>query len=114
MNIKLIAISLLFSPAAFSQEISAPPPVDLLLRPHNKVYEGMPSQGPHGLKECCYQINETYVIYSTNLLGEGYTFTKEKPNQQCAITKSKIRTKNILGLAVGVTRKKATKLLGIH
>jgi len=114
MKIKLLTITaLLLSPFAYALEISNPPPVDILLLPHAKVFEGKPEKGAHGLKEHCYIVGDIYVVYSENLLGEGYSFSKEKPNQQCLISKSKINLSNKLGLSVGTTQDKASTLLGI-
>jgi len=112
MKYKLLSIALLLSPAAHAQEISAPPPVKLLLLPHNKIFEGNPSRGPHGLEQYCYKKNDIYVIYSKNLLGGGYTFTKDEPKQKCIVSMSEISTNNMLGLTVGVTQAKASQLLG--
>ena len=115
MNINLLTIALLLlSPFAYSQEISSPPPVGLLLLPHDKAFEGKPKKGAHGLKEYCYRTNNIYVVYSDNLLGEGYSFSTEKPEQQCITSNSEINKANKLGLSVGITQSEASKLFGIN
>lgn len=110
----LITILLIsITPIAYALEISSPPPIKLLLLPYPKVYEGKPTKGEHGLNNYCYKVDEIYVIYSINLLGEGYSFIKDKPNQQCNSSKSNINYKNNLGISVGTSIAKASKLLGV-
>lgn len=97
-----------------AKDISSPPPVDLLLLQHKKVYEGEPYTGAHGHKEYCYKLDTMYVVYSQNLLGEGYSFYKVKPNQSCVTPKSKVNKKNNLGLTVGISKEQASQLLSIE
>lgn len=115
MTIRLFFIALLLSsPLAYAKEISSPPPVDLLLLPYSKVFEVDPVEGAHGLKEHCYKVNEIFVVYSENLLGEGYSFSKENPNKDCGVSNSTISQSNKLGLAIGISKEEASKLLGIE
>lgn len=106
-------ILLALSGVSAAKEISAPPPVDLLLLEYKKVQEGIPNTGEHGLKEYCYKLDTMYVVYSQNLLGEGYSFYKAKPNQKCLIPKNRVSTKNKLGLTVGISKEQASQFLGI-
>lgn len=114
MKSRLIATLLVFlSGHSFSKEISAPPPVGLLLLEYGKVYEGSPTFGSHGLKEYCYKLGQLYVIYSINLLGEGYSFLVDAPSQNCISTESHINSSNVLGLKLGLSKDEASNLLGI-
>lgn len=114
MNHKLLAITLLMlSGVSFAEEISGPPPVGLLLLQYKKIFDGDPQEGAHGLKEYCYKLNTIYVVYSQNLLGEGYAFLSARPDQQCIVSKNRISTKNKLGLTIGVSKGQASQLLGI-
>jgi hypothetical protein len=114
MKLRLLAVFLLIvSGISIAEDISAPPPVDLLILQSKKVLEGEPRAGAHGLKEYCYKLDTMYVVYSHNLLGEGYSFFKVKPNQKCIRSKRKKSTTNNLGLTVGISNEQASKLLGI-
>lgn len=114
MKIRLFAIILLtFSGLSLAEEISSPPPVDLLLLQHKKVFEGEPALGNHGHKGYCFKLKNMYVVYSENLLGEGYSFLTSEPNQKCISSQSKISSKNRLGLTIGISQEKTSELLGI-
>jgi hypothetical protein len=103
----------MLSGLSFAKDISAPPPVDLLLLEFKKVLGGEAHTGAHELKQHCYKLDKLYVIYSQNLLGEGYSFLQTKPNQECIVSKNNISTTNKLGLAVGITQEQASSLLGL-
>jgi len=103
----------MLSGISVAEDISAPPPIDLLILQHKKVLEGEPVTVAHGHKEYCYKLDTMYVVYSHNLLGEGYSFFKVKPNQKCIISKRKISKTNNLGLTVGISKEQASQLLGI-
>jgi len=96
-----------------AKDIAAPPPADLLILEFKKVLEGEGYTGAHELKEHCYKLDKMYVVYSLNLVGEGYSFLQEKPNQKCVVSKSNISATNKLGLTVGITQMKASSLLGL-
>ena len=102
----------MLSGLSVAEEINSPPPVDLLLLQHKKVLEGEPLIGAYGSKKYCYRLNNMYVLYTENLLGEGYSFLKDKPDQKCISSKNKISTKNNLGLTVGISKQQASELLG--
>ena len=113
MKINLLPIILLmFSGISSAKDISAPPPVDLLILEFKKVLVGEANTGAHGLKEYCYKLNSMYVVYSKNLLGEGYSFLQSKPNKKCITPKSNISKANKLGLTIGITQQQASLLLG--
>ena len=103
----------MISATSIAREVSTPPPIGLLLLEHKKVLDGAPKIGAHGLKEYCYKLKAMYVVYNQNLLGEGYSFLTVKPDQQCTVSKSKISTKNDLGLTIGISKDLASQLLGI-
>jgi hypothetical protein len=97
-----------------ANEFNSPAPVELLLLEYQKVYEGEASKGAHGLREYCYKTNDIYVVYSKNVLGDGYSFLSDKPNLKCISSKSNISTNNKLGLTVGISQRKASELIGIQ
>jgi hypothetical protein len=109
LSFVLLIISTLCSAA----EYNTPPPVKLLLLPFDKIFVAKPKRGSHGLQEYCYQTNKLFVIYSVNVLGEGYSFLKNKPNMSCLQTELKINQTNLLGLTVGLTTQEASDLLGV-
>ncbi len=97
-----------------AKEINEPPPVNLLLLPHEKLYEGQVHINEHRKKEYCYKVEQLYVIYSKNTLGEGYSFTTEPPYENCNSSKGNISRTNQLGVTVGTSIIAASNLLGIE
>jgi len=106
---------MLFSPMIQAADISGPPPVGLLLFQYEKVREGTPNTGAHGLKEYCYKTESGYVVYSSNRLGEGYSFASENPvGKRCVVSSGKINERNLMGLSIGSTIEDSSKLLGVE
>ena len=115
MLLAVVSITLVMpSIISSAKDISAPPPVALLLLEFKKTLEGKPNTGRHGLKEYCYELDEMYVVYSQNLLGEGYSFLQEKPDLKCIVPKNNVSRTNQLGLTIGITQRKASSLLGFE
>jgi hypothetical protein len=114
MKFKLLPLILLLWCGVISaKEFKSPPPVELLLLEYKKVLDGEPLKGSHGLRKYCYKTNDIYVVYSENLMGDGYSFLTDKPKQKCISSKSNISTNNKLGLTVGISQQKASDLVGI-
>ncbi|BFM13507.1 hypothetical protein R50072_36600 [Simiduia litorea] len=107
----LILLSLIAT-KVYCIEIAEPPPVELLLLPEEKTFDGQVKSGAHGEKEYCFETHGIFVVYAENLLGEGFSFHKEKPNLNCKERNNFENTKNIMGLTVGLTVQKAEKLIG--
>lgn len=101
---------------AFSSEIQSAPPKDLLSLPGKKVWAGAKAyRSEHGLEEYCYDVDGTYVIYSSNLLGEGYSFYRDRPSERNCVTAGKeIYTGNKLGITVGSESEVVSELLGFE
>lgn len=70
------------------------------------------NRGSHGMVEYCYESNG-YVVYSENLLGYGYTLSKEPlENLECAEPEVAISSSNRLGVHVGMQKKSVEELIG--
>jgi len=102
-----------FSHFAVGAELDAPPPVEMLLLPESKVYEGEPDLGHHRSKKYCYIVGDVFVVFSENVVGEGYSFHSKQPELKCRPTSSKVSTSNSMGLGIGSSRDKVSSLLGI-
>ena len=95
-------------------EIESPPPVNLLLLPESKVYEGQPTTGHHRSKKYCYNVGSVFVVFSENVVGEGYSFHSISPELNCRTASSKVSTSNSMGLRIGLNVAKASSLLGVE
>jgi len=77
-------------------------------------HEGMlENRGRHGLREFCYEA-DSYVVYSTNLLGNGYQLSKGAPKSlECSKINKPIESKNKLGMHIGMSKKSVEDLIGL-
>jgi hypothetical protein len=71
-------------------------------------------KGSHGSIEYCYDV-ESYVIYSSNLLGHGYELSQEAPEDiTCTKPEFSVISKNKLGMYVGMSKHEVESLIGVH
>ena len=115
--IRLSVIFLLFlAQAAGADEqviyINAPAGMERLFS-EIKVHTAKAKEGNHGLIEYCYKV-ESYVVYSENVLGQGYELSTDAPvDIECSIPKFDIIAKNKLGLFIGMPKDKVESLVGV-
>lgn len=89
----------------------APVGIDALATPIN-AHRAPKSKGSHRLVEYCYK-SDSYVVYSTNLLGFGYQLSEVKPeNLQCVLPNTELIAKNKIGMYVGMSKQEIEKLIG--
>lgn len=70
-------------------------------------------EGHHGLTEYCYKSN-SYVVYSTSLLGHGYELSLEAPiNLECIEPEFLVLAKNKIGMFIGMNKSEVESLIGI-
>ncbi len=105
---------MMMSPAVSGENIQSPPPVELLLLPNKMVFSGNKTTGSHGHESYCFEINDTFVVYSKNAFGEGYAFYLKRPkNSECSKPDHPVSTRNNMGLGIGSTKGEAERALGI-
>jgi len=91
--------------------VKAPVGIEALVTPVN-VHTAPKRRGSHGLVEYCYK-SDSYVVYSTNLLGFGYQLSEVKPeNLQCVLPNIQLIAKNKIGMYIGMSKQEIEKLIG--
>jgi hypothetical protein len=108
----LLAVSSLAS--AEEHVISAKAPVGLEeLSTEIEIHSISPKNGHHGLKENCYK-SDSYIVYSTNLLGHGYELSLDPPsNIECTKPEFRVLAKNKLGMFIGMKKSEVEELIGV-
>lgn len=73
------------------------------------------NRGHHGMHQFCYK-TDVYIVFSNNFFGDGYEISAQKPDTlNCFdIGNSSVKTKNSLGMYIGMSKQDVLKLIGIE
>ena len=80
-----------------------------------KFHSASAKERHHGLKEYCYK-SDSYVVYSTNLLGYGYGYELSlgaPSNLECIKPEFPVLAKNKIGLFIGMNKSEVEALIGV-
>lgn len=77
--------------------------------------EVIANKGPHGMHRFCYK-TDVYIVFSNNYFGSGYEISAKKPDKLTCfdINRSTVKTKNALGMYIGMPQREVLKLIGIE
>lgn len=125
IHMKIKTIIFLFFISILSLSVSAAEKIDLkgpapqgLLELIYDVYttkEVIVNEGPHGMHRFCYK-TDVYIVFSNNFFGDGYEISSKKPDLlNCFdINNSSVKTKNGLGMYIGMPKRNVLKLIGVE
>ncbi len=119
MGIFFISTSLVISDIRGDKNLSiegkAPKGIEVLSIEIASHIDTPENKGSHGSQEYCYQMDDVYVVYNSNLLGHGYKLSRTIPKSlKCSKPNKDIKITNKLGMYIGMTKAEVEKLLNLN